>query len=133
MHAARHTVGELGDDFRMCGIFDRADDDAVLAIARAFAREHEELAVGERHDVVDAPRVRDDRIRDNRRRRIADVDRVHDVATTPGAEVGVFAVGMQPDFFGAETRARQTADDAQWPPHFAIGEIHRHFDAARAK
>ena len=58
MHAAGDALGELGDHFRMRRIVERADDDAVLAIARAFAREDEKLSVGERHDVVHAARVR---------------------------------------------------------------------------
>ena len=103
-------------------IVERADDDAVLAIARAFAREHEELAVGERHHVVHATRVRDDRIGDSGIGRIADVERVQHIAAAAGAEVGVLAVLMQPHFFRAESRARQPTHQRQRPPHVALGQ-----------
>ena len=68
VHARRDALGELGDRLRVRRILERADDDAVLAIGRAFAREDEELAVRRRHDVVHATRVGDDRVGDDRRR-----------------------------------------------------------------
>jgi insulysin len=133
VHAGGDAVGELGDCLGVQRVARVGDDDAVLAIGRAFAREHEELAVGERHHVVHAPRVRDHRVGDSRVRRIADVQRVQHVASRAGAEVRVLAVLVQPHLFGAEPRPRQPSDQRERATHVALGQIHRSFDAARAE
>src|SRR5258705_450846 len=99
-----------GDRFGVRGVIERHDDESVLTVGRALARKHEELAVGRRHDVVDAARVCDDRVGDDRFRGIQDVDRVHAVAARTAAEVCDAAVRMDPHLFGGEERARQ-------PPH----------------
>ena len=79
-------------------------------------------------------RVFDDhRIGDRRIRRIADVDRVQHVAARAGAEVGVLAVLVDPHFFRAEARARQSSDQRQRPAHVALGERHGGFHASRSE
>ena len=50
---------------------------------------------------------------------IADVDGEEHVAAAPAAEVGVLAVGMNPDLFGGEAGARQPADHGGGPADVA--------------
>ena len=85
VHAAGHAIGELGDRLRMRRILQRGNHDAVLAVARALAREHEELAIRERHHIVHATRVRHDGVGHLWIGRITDVERVQHVTATTRA------------------------------------------------
>ena len=124
VHAGRHALGELGDDLRVQRVIERADDDAVLAVGRALAREHQELAFLVGHDVVDHAGVRLHRVDDDRLRGIADVDGVEPVAAEVGAEIRDFAVGMNPDFGGGKCLPHHRADDRRRPAHLAPPDGH---------
>ena len=133
MHPAGDAIGELCHGLGVGGVVQRADHDAVLPVARAFAGEHEEPAVGEGHHVVDASCVRDDRVGDDRMRRIADIERIQHVAPGAGTQVRVLAVLVEPHFFRAESRAGQASDEGKWPAHVAFGEGDRSRDALRSE
>jgi len=128
----RHVLGELRDGLRMQRIVRVGDDDAVLAIVRPFARDDHVVAVGRRHHVVDRAGVHDDRVHDRGSGGIADVDRVHAVATQAGAEVGDLAVGVNPDFSREEGGARHASDDSGNSLHVARRDRHHGIGAARS-
>src|SRR5687767_1056605 len=120
MHARRDAVGVFSDGPWVRRIAIVADDDAVPPVGGALAREYEDRPVRRRDDVVHATCVGDNRVGDDRLRGIADVDREHDVAAAAGPEIGVLAVGMQPQLLGAEPRAWQTSDDRDGATHVAL-------------
>src|SRR5690606_22178151 len=107
MHAGVDAFGEFGDDLRVRRVLDGSDDDPVLPVRRAFTGKDQELPVGRGHDVVHAAGVGDHRVGDDGLRRIADVDGIHHVAAAAAAEVGVLAVGMDPDLFSGEAGPRE--------------------------
>jgi hypothetical protein len=120
VHTTRDTFRKLGNRFRMRRILDRANHDAVLPVRRPLTREDEKLSVGRRHDVIYTSRVGDDGIGHNGFGGIADVDRVHHVAATAGAEVGVLPVRVNPDLLGAEPCAWESADNRRSAPDVAV-------------
>ena len=105
------------------------DDDTILAVGGALAREHQVIAVGGRLHVVHEAGVRLDGINDDRFRRIADVDGVDAVPAAVRTEVCDLAVRVDPDFRRREERAWQPADDRHWSPNVALGHVH---DCGRA-
>ena len=100
------------------------DDDAVLAIGRALAREHHVVAVGRRLHVVHETRVRLNRVDDLRARRVRDVDRVHAVAADVRSEIRDLAVRMNPHLRRRERRHRQATDDGDRATHVAFVDVH---------
>ena len=66
MHAAGDAIGEVRDLLRVQRIARVGDDDAVLAVGGALAREHHVTPVGRRLHVVHEARVDDDRVDDLR-------------------------------------------------------------------
>src|ERR1043165_3833944 len=63
VNTARDGCCVFGDQFRMSRVRRVVESNTVLSIRRTFARDHENLAVGCRRDVVDETRIDFDRVR----------------------------------------------------------------------
>src|SRR4030095_1414503 len=62
VYSTGHRSGVFGDQFGMGRVRHVVESDTILSIRRALTRDHQNLAVSRRHDVVDYPRVNFDRV-----------------------------------------------------------------------
>ena len=133
VHAPRHTLGKLAHRLRVQRVARIGDDNAVLAIGRALAREHHVVAVRGGHHVVHQARVGLDGVDDDWLTRIRDVDRVHAIAPTVRAKVGDLSIRMDPDFARGKRRPRQTTDHAHRTPDVPRIDLHNGITRTRAE
>src|SRR6266536_1732962 len=107
VHATGHGCRVFRKQFRMRRVGSVIKGDTVFAIRRTLARDHENLPVGRRHDVVNQPRVDFHGVGEFRMRRIRDV-----VNKKAIGDRRVVSVVADDPFFGAlELFEWRAADD----------------------